>query len=101
MRVRYPQRRDLPGVIALLRRVGLEADELELGRLLRVDPRTNAVVVAVHLVGRTEEVVGFGSMDRFADDPDLVIADEGNAPGAGERVERALIAHAQRARRIA
>ena len=101
MRTRYPHRRDLAGVRTLLERLGLECDELELRRMLGVDPQRHVAIVATTLAGRLEAVAGFGFMDRFAEDPDLVVADEELAPGAGELVELTLLAHAQRARRIA
>lgn len=101
VRVRVPHRADTAGVRGLLGRLGLAIDELELSRALRPDPRRRLAVVAVVLVGRTEEVVGLGVMERDAEDPELVLGDEERAPGVGALVAGALREHGLRARRIA
>jgi hypothetical protein len=101
VRVRVPHRADADGLRALLDRLGLAAAELELSRALRPDPRERLSVVAVVLVDRTEEVVGFAAMERDADDAELVLADEERAPGVGALLAGALAEHGRRARRIA
>lgn len=75
----------------LLTRLGLELDELE--RALLFDPTERVAVVATRLSGRAEEVVGLATMDRYAREPDLVVADEVEAPGTAGAMETALRAH--------
>ena len=94
-----PPRADLPRLHALLNGLGLEADELQLSRWLRFDPRQRVAVVATVLAGRVEEVVGFAVADLDAPDCELIVADEAHAPGAAEALEAAVAAH--RERRIA
>lgn len=101
LRLRYPQAADGVRVRRLLGDLGLRADDLGVSRLLRIDPRERIVVVATVIVGRYEEVVGVAAMDRFAAEPDLVVADEDRAPGAGATLQDSLREHAARARRIA
>jgi hypothetical protein len=98
LRVRLPHGVDAAPLTALLERAGLMADELALARLLRFDPRGRMAVVATILVDRGEEIVGLGAIERFADAPELVIADEVLAPGAGAVLEDALRVHARFAR---
>lgn len=99
VRTRLPQRGDLPRLRALLAGVGLTADELQLSRWIRFDPRRRVAVVATALVGRTDEVVGFAVLDIDDADPELVVADEQQYPGARAVLEDAARAH--RERRIA
>ena len=102
LRLRMPHAGDAPRVRALLGTLGLAAaDDLALSRLLRFDPLERVAVVASVLTGRSETIVGIAAMDRFADAPDLVLADERNAPGAGAALAEALLAHGRRARRSA
>jgi hypothetical protein len=101
LRLRMPQRFDQLRLRALFERIGLVPDELQISRALRFVPRDRVAVVATTLVGRTEEIVGLAVTDRFAESPDLVLADEAQAPGVGAFLEDALRAHGQRARRIA
>lgn len=99
LRTRLPQRGDLPRVRALLGRLGLAADDLQLSRWVRFDPRRRVVVVATVLVGRTDEVIGLAVTGIDAPDPELVVADEEQCPGAAAALEDALRGH--RERRIA
>ena len=101
VRLRFPHVSDAPGLHGLLERTGLQADHLLLGRLRRFDPLGRVSLVATLLVDRTEEIVGLGAQDRFADHAELVVADEVLAPGTGAVLESALGEHAQRARRAA
>lgn len=66
-----------------------------MARTLRFDPRERVAVVATRLAGRSEEVVGVGTMDRARGEPELVVADEARAPGALDALEQALRAHSR------
>lgn len=101
VRLRLPHASDGPGLHRLLERAGLRADDLLLGRLRRFDPLGRVSLVATLLVDRTEEIVGIGAQDRFADHPELVVADEVLAPGAAGVLETALREHARRTRHAA
>ena len=52
-------------------------------------------MVATRLAGRSEEIVGVATMDRCAPNPELVVADELEAPGAAVAMETALRAYAR------
>ena len=99
LRMRLPQRGDLPRVRVLLARLGLTTDDLQLSRWIRFDPRRHVAVVATVLVGRTDELIGLAVMDIDGPDPELVVADEEQCPGAKAALEDAVRAH--RERRIA
>jgi hypothetical protein len=101
MRLRMPHAQDRARLRELLERLGVSLDDLQLSRALRFDPRERMSLVAMVLVGRSEELVGFAVMDRFAADPELVLADDARAPGAAAILEQTLRAHGERARRIA
>lgn len=90
VRLRHPQSRDRAGLLALLERVGLGAEELDLQRAVRFDPRHRAVVCATAWTGLGETVVGLGAISYGAAAPDLVIADETLAPGLGATLEGVL-----------
>lgn len=99
LRTRLPQRADLPRLRELLERLGLAADDLQLSRWVRFDPRQDVAAVATVLLDRTEELVGFAVAGLDAPDCDVLVADEEQAPGAAAALEAAVAAH--RARRIA
>jgi hypothetical protein len=101
LRLRMPQGADAPRLRELLAGLGLGADDLELSRILRFDPRDRVAVVATVLADRCEVLVGLAAMDRYASAPDLVLADERLAPGTGAILEDTLRAYTERARRIA
>lgn len=101
LRLRMPHAQDAPQLRELLARLGLAADDLQASRALRFDPRERVVVVATVLAGRTEDVVGFAAMPRFASEPELLLADEARAPGVAAILEQTLRTHGERARRIA
>jgi hypothetical protein len=93
LRLRLPRRRDRDGVRVLLARLGVEAEEAALARALLFDPSERVAIVATRLIGRCEEVVGVAAMDRYAREPELVLADEREAPGTMGALESALRAH--------
>jgi hypothetical protein len=81
VRLRHPHLRDRAGVLALLDRVGLGTEELDLQRALRFDPRTRAVVCATRWHGASASIVGLAGITYGAELPDLLIADDALAPG--------------------
>jgi hypothetical protein len=101
LRLRMPIRHDAARLRALLERLGVEADDLALSRMLHFDPRTRAAIVATALIARSEEIVGFAAMDHAAARCELVLADEAQAPGTGALLRETLLAHRERIRRIA
>lgn len=90
LRLRLPHRADRVGIQALLLGLGLGIDELDLARTLRFAPRERAVACATAFVGGTERVVAVGGIDLGTRDPDLLVADEALAPGAGAALVFAL-----------
>lgn len=101
LRTRMPHAQDGPGLRGLFERLGVALDDLQLSRALRFDPRKRFAVVATVLEGRSEEIVGFATMSRYAEVPELVLADEIRTPGATAAIDETLRAHGERARRIA
>jgi hypothetical protein len=98
VRLRLARSHDLPAIGALLERCGMAADELELARLLRVDPRRTIVICAGALVGSGEEIVGIGAIDVDAEaeiGPCGVIVDDRITEGLDELLRSALIGRAQ------
>ena len=71
---------DLHGVTALVNATGVELDQLELARLLRTDPRRQAMVCATALLDARETVLGFAAAPLIAGalsgESSLVISDQ-------------------------
>lgn len=100
LRLRLPQIRDRAGLVELLDRLGLAADDLDVARILRFDPRGRSVVCATVWTGTTETIAGIVAGQRGADGPDLVLADEQLTPGVGMALRNVLADHT-RASRVA
>lgn len=83
LRVRLVHTSERAGLEALLARLGVAADELDLARALRFDPRSRTVACVTAWIGGAELLVGLGAMDAVAKAPDLLLADEARAPGTG------------------
>ncbi|MCW3013830.1 MAG: hypothetical protein JWO02_922 [Solirubrobacterales bacterium] len=84
LRLRLPQARDRVDVLELLaRRADMAADELDVVRALRFDPKTHTVVCATAWTGTAETMVGIVARAKDGAVPDLLIADEALAPGVG------------------
>jgi hypothetical protein len=81
VRLRLARRGDERPLVDLLLRIGVEAHELEVGRLVRFDPRRRVVICATALIGGREVVVGVGAIDFGAGTPDTLIVDRALAPG--------------------
>jgi hypothetical protein len=68
------------GVAALVGAEGAELDQLEVVRLLRTDPRRQAMVCATALLGARETVLGFAAAPlidgTLAGESSLVISDQ-------------------------
>jgi hypothetical protein len=84
VRLRLPHAADRPGLRALHARVGLHADELDVARVLRFDPRRGAVVCATAWTDRGPLVVGYGAITHGDAHPEVLVADEARAPGLSE-----------------
>ena len=96
LRVRLPHSSDRAGLHALLGRVGLDAEELELARALRFDPARRTVACATAWIDGGERLVAWGAIDVGARTPDVLLADDVTAPGAGEVLAAALLERAER-----
>ncbi len=100
LRVRLPQVRDRAGLVDLLTRLGLEAEDLDVARILRFDPRGRTVICATVWTGTTETMVGIVAGARDGRGPDLLVTDERLTPGVGDAL-RDLLNAASAARRAA
>jgi hypothetical protein len=96
IRLRLSRPTDRPLLRALCTRLGLEVDDFWLGRLVRFAPQERAAICATVFAGGTETIVGYGAIERFASDPDELLADEEAAPGVGALLHAALRDHAAR-----
>jgi len=97
VRLRLARRRDEAAVGRLLAGRGVEASELELGRLLSYDPMRRMVVCATAPLGGAETVVGIGAIDLAAGaEPDTLVVDEALTAGLGELLGGVLRSRADR-----
>lgn len=94
-RLRYPQASDRDAVAALHARLGLRADEVEIARTLRFDPRTRVVLCATTWVDGQETVVAWAAAPRGHATAHTILADEILAPGIGALMRRALAEQAR------
>jgi hypothetical protein len=97
VRLRMARTRDEASIRALLAQHGLEPSDLELGRLVRFDPRNRIVICATALIGSRETVVGLGAIDLDDDrlrDPDTLVVDERLTDGLGDLLVAALTGRA-------
>jgi hypothetical protein len=82
VRVRLPHTGDRAALANLHRRLGLEAGELDLHRLLHFDPRSRRAVCAFAWIGGVEMLVGFAVGDRTrVGASEIVLVDPTVAPG--------------------
>jgi hypothetical protein len=96
VRVRLPHGTDRPGLRALHERAGVAVDDLELTRLLRVDPRHRCAVVATTWVGASETIVGFALCELPFAGEARIVADDGFGPELGDLLHAALRRRASR-----
>jgi hypothetical protein len=102
VRLRYVRRSDLPGLRQLLAQRGIEADDVALGRLVRYDPATRAVICATAPLDGTELIVGVGAIELDAREPETLVVDEALTDGLLELLASALVGRAEaHARRVA
>lgn len=92
VRLRLPQGRETTGVGALLLRLGLNPDDVDVRRVLRFDPRRRAVVCATLWTADGEVLVGLGGLTYLDGHVDLLITDEELAPGLAEALHDVLTA---------
>ena len=97
VRLRLLRRSDAAALRALLASAWAVADELELQRLLRFDPRRRLAIAAVSPRGRGEALLGAGAidLDRSAE-PDLVVVDPEHGAALEDLIASALRARARR-----
>lgn len=103
VRLRLASRGDAEAVRSLLTRRGLQASDLELGRLLLFDPTRRAVVCAFAPIDDAETLVGIGAIDlRDGAEPDTLVVDERLAGGLASLLGEALATRARaHGRRVA
>jgi hypothetical protein len=94
VRLRLARAGDERAIRALAGEHGVEADSLELERLLRFD-RSRIVICATALVGAGEVLVGFGAieLEPWAE-PDPVLVDERSTDGLRDLLGAALTGRA-------
>jgi hypothetical protein len=94
VRLRLARAGDEPAIRALAGEHGVEADSLELERLLRFD-RSRIVICATALVGAGEALVGFGAieLEPWAE-PHPVLVDERSTDGLRDLLGAALTGRA-------
>jgi hypothetical protein len=96
--LRLARVRDLPSVRALLRRQGIEPDELELARLMRSDPRCRLVICATALIDSAETVVGIGAIELDGESdllPSRLLVDDQITDGLAPLLFEALVGRAR------
>ena len=89
VRLRLARPRDFRAVTALLASAGA-GGELEALRLVRFDPRCQAVVCATLLEDGVERLLAIGAIELPGQEPAVVLAAPGQGPEVAELVERAL-----------
>jgi hypothetical protein len=98
VRLRLARASDLAAVVELLASRGVEADDLELRRLLSYDPVRRRVLAAVAPIDGTETLVGIAAIDLDDDaDVDTLVVDERLTDGLGELLGHTLRHRARRA----
>src|SRR5437764_15444393 len=93
--LRLARARDSEGIASLLRVAGHKAEQLDVARLVRFDPRGRCVICATGLVDGRERVVGVGAIALGEREPELVVVDETLTEGLRELLRWALLSRAQ------
>ena len=102
VRLRLAWRGDAAAVADLLARRGLDAGDLEIGRLLAFDPAQRVVLCAFAPIDGQETLVGIGAVDLGEEaDPDTLVVDERLAGGGlatllGDALAERARAHGRR-----
>jgi hypothetical protein len=94
--LRLARARDSEGIAALLRDAGHKAEQLDVARLVRFDPRARCVICATGLADGRERVVGVGAIALGGREPELLVVDETLTEGLRELLRWALLSRAQR-----
>ena len=95
VRLRLATTRDAAAIRALLERQGIEAEEVEIARLVRSDPRRRLVICATALIGSAESLGGIGAIDLDGGgEPDTLYVDDSLSDELAELLSRALIGRA-------
>jgi hypothetical protein len=92
VRLRLARPGDEPAIRALVDLCGGDADELDLVRLVRSDPRRRVVICAMALVDSTDQLVGVGAIDVESDAPvpETIGIDDRLTSGLDELLAQAL-----------
>ena len=93
--LRLTRARDSEGVASLLRQAGHTAEDLEIARLVRFDPRARCVISACALVAGHERLVGVGAIALGEREPELLVVDDELTDGLRELLHWALLSRAQ------
>src|SRR5947209_20164820 len=96
-RLRLARTRDAEGIGALLERCGHRADELEVGALVRFDPRKLFVVCATRLIEGREVIVGVGAIElgeESTGEPQLLAVDHDLDGALRDLLRGALVSRA-------
>lgn len=89
VRLRFPHRGDVAGLVALHERIGRPLSEFEAGRRVHFAPAREIVLCATAWVQGVETLVGCAGAPL--DGGELwVVADEATAPGVGDALGAAL-----------
>jgi hypothetical protein len=70
-------------------------DELDVARLVRLDPRRRAVICADTVVGSTETIVALGTIDLDASTPDTIVVASELSEDLSELIADALASRAR------
>lgn len=100
VRLRMVAPSDRPRILGLLEASGLSGHELAAGRLLRFDPRRQAVVCATMLIDGAEAMVGLGAIDldrdgRKPSHPDPLVIHPAAPAGLQDLLAGALVGRAR------
>jgi hypothetical protein len=103
VRLRLVQIRDQRVIRSFLSDQAHPSPDLAAARLVAGDPRERVAICAMAFVGGTEMVIGVGSIEVGAEDPDLLVVDAELTEGLDELLTLALQRRADiiRARRAA
>ena len=89
--LRLARARDGEGIASLLHEAGHKAEQLDVARLVRFDPRARCVICATGLVDGRECIVGVGAIALGEPEPELLVVDEARTEGLRELLRWALL----------
>jgi hypothetical protein len=94
VRLRLSRSSDFAAIRGLLAEAGSDAPDLEAASLVHFDPRRRYVVCATGLVNSTETLLGLGSIELDAREPDLLVLADPSQGEVRSRLESVLVAAA-------